>query len=230
MKRGCITVLAVLALLIGAAVIGYRYKHPDYAYRYRLTVNIEVDGKIHSGSSVIEVKWLGGPVLADGGPFGPSVKGQATLVDLGDRGVVVATLINGESYGPAKDGALGALWVAAEAFGNHSTTPEIPQLPELRGKRDLDQAKLPRFLWFSNPQDPTTAKKLLVQDIPATFGPSARFAGASVEITNDPVVVDFREKFPWLKEIEARPPGSRILYLPGGLGISRYMFIAADSK
>src|SRR5262245_61484699 len=115
---GCLAVLAVLALLAGAAVVGYRYKYPNYVYRYRLTLNIEVDGKIHSGSSVIEVKWRSGPVIGDGGPFGGSVKGQAVAVDLGDRGVVVATLINDESYGPARDGALGALWVAAAAFGD----------------------------------------------------------------------------------------------------------------
>jgi hypothetical protein len=229
MKRGCLTTLVVFALSVGALLAGYWYKYPDYSYRYRLTVNIEVDGKVHSGSSVIEVKWRGGPVVGDGGPFGPSVKGQAALVDLGDRGVVVATLINGEDYGPAKDGALGALWVAAEAFGNHSTVEEIPHLPDLRGKRDLALDKLPRFLWFLNPQDPTTAQKLLVQDIPATFGPSARFAGASVEITNDPILIDIRQKFSWLKPLEDKPPLNNIIYLPNGLGINRYYFIGDAS-
>src|SRR5262245_37102635 len=229
MKRGWLTALVVLMLSAGALVAGYRYKYPDYTYRYRLTVNIEVDGKIHSGSSVIEVKWRGGPVIGDGGPFGPSVKGQAALVDLGDRGVVVATLINGEDYGPAKDGALGALWVAAEAFGNHSTVQEIPGLPNLRGKRDLALTKLPRLLWFSNPQDPTTAKKLWVQDIPATFGPSARFAGASVEITSDPIVIDIRQKFAWLKPLEDKPALSNIIYLPNNLSISRYLFVGDAS-
>ena len=163
MKRGCLTTLLVLGLCVGALVAGYWYKYPDYSYRYRLTVNIEVDGKIHSGSSVIEVTWRAGPVFADGGPFGSTVKGQAAVVDFGDRGVVVAIL--GEGYGPATDGALGALWVAAEAFGNHSTAQEIPHLPDLHGKRDIALSKLPRLLWFANPQDPTTAKRLLVQDI-----------------------------------------------------------------
>jgi hypothetical protein len=229
MKRGCLTSIVVLFVGVGVLVLGYKDKYPDYSYRYRLTVNIEVDGKIHSGSSVIEVKWRGGPVVGDGGPFGPSTKGQAALVDLGDRGVVVATLINGEDYGPAKDGALGAFWVAAEAFGNHSTVDEIPHLPDLRGKRDLAPNKLPRLLWFSSAQDPTTAKKLLVQDILATLGASARFAGASVEITSDPIVIDIRQKLPWLKPLEDKPPLSNIIYLPNKLGISRYMFIGDAS-
>jgi hypothetical protein len=214
MKRGCLTVLVVLVVGAGALVAGYKYKYRDYSYRYRLTVNIEVDGKLHSGSSVIEVKWSGGPVIGDGGPFGPSVKGQAALVDLGERGVVVATLINDESYGPAQDGALGALWIAPRAFGKETNAEQIPMLPELRGKRDLALDNLPRLLWFSNPHDPTTARKLLAQDIPATFGPSARFAGASVEITNDPIMIDIRQKLLWIKPLEDKPPLENIIYLP----------------
>jgi hypothetical protein len=229
MKRGCPTTLVGFALFAGALVGGYWYKYPNYSYRYRLTVNIEIDGKVHSGSSVIEVKWRGGPAIGDGGPFGPSVKGQAALVDIGDRGVVVATLINDESYGLAKDGALGALWIAPRAFGKETNAEGIPKLPELRGKRDLALDNLPRFLWFSNPQDPTTARKLIVQDIPAIFGRSARFAGASVDITSDPIVIDIRGKFSWLKPLEDKPPGNDIIHLPNGLGINRYYFIGDAS-
>ena len=229
MKRGCLTVLVVLIVGAAALVVGYKYEYPVYSYRYRLTVNIELDGKTHSGSSVIEVGWQEGIKLGDSGGFAPMIRGQAALVDLGERGVVVATLINDESYGPAQVGALGALSMAAEAFGNHSTGPEIPDLPKLRGKRELELSKLPRLLWFSNPQDPTTARKLLVQDIPATFGPSARFAGASVEITNDPIVIDIRQKLLWLKPLEDKGPGNDIIYLPNKLGINRYYFIGDAS-
>ena len=90
MKRGCLTVLVVFFIAVAAVVLGYKYKYPDHSYRYRLTVNFEVDGQIHSGSSVIEVTWHGHPVIGDGGPFGPSIKGQAALVDLAGHGVVVA--------------------------------------------------------------------------------------------------------------------------------------------
>src|SRR5260370_3892357 len=114
MKRGCLTTLVVFALSVGALLAGYWYKYPDYSYRYRLTVNIEVDGKIHSGSSVIEVKWRGGPVIGDGGPFGPSVKGQAALVDLGDRGMVVGSLLGGACVHPCTStGGCGASCLAA---------------------------------------------------------------------------------------------------------------------
>jgi hypothetical protein len=55
------------------------------------------------------IRWGGWPIRT-------SVKGQAALVDLGNKGIVAATLTNGEDYGPAKDGAHGALWVATEAL------------------------------------------------------------------------------------------------------------------
>ena len=227
MRRGWVNALVALVVGIAAMVAVYKHFYPTYSYRYRLTVNTEVDGKTHSGSSVIEVTWYA--FFLPSFHFVPELRGQATVVDLGDRGVVAATLINGEDYGPAKDGALGALWIAAEAFGNHSTFEEIPELPRLRGRRDLALNKLPRLLWFSNPQDPATAKKLLVQDIPSFFGPSAHFAGASLEITSDPLVIDIRDKLPWLKALEQKPPGDDIIYLPSKPNISRSLFIGDSS-
>jgi hypothetical protein len=76
---------------------------------------------------------------------------------------------------------------------------------------------------------PTTAKILLVRDISSIFGSTARFAGASVEITSDPLVIDIRQKLPWLKSLEEKPPGKNIIYLPNKLGINRYMFIGDAS-
>jgi hypothetical protein len=99
----------------------------------------------------------------------------------------------------------------------------------LRGKRKLAFDNLPRFLWFTNPQDPTSATTLLVDDIPRLFGPSARFAGAFVEITSDPLVIDVRQELPWLKALEEKPAGKNIIYLPNKLGINRYMFIGDAS-
>lgn len=217
--------IAGVAIIIGGLIGLYYLKYPVYSHRYRLTVSIEVEGKVHSGSSIIEIGWQRGPPLGDAGGYAPIIRGQAALVDLGDRGVVVAALMTGEGYGPAKDGALSAQWLAAEAFGNHSAGDEIPELPKLRGKRDIALNKLPRLLWFRDRQDPTTAQKFMVQDIPAIFGPEARFAGASVEITSDPIVVDIRQKLPWLKPLEDKSPGSNVIYLPNHLGMSRYMFI-----
>jgi hypothetical protein len=223
MKRGCLLSIAVVVLGIGILVAGYWYKYPNYTYRYRLTVNIEVGGKLYSGSSVIEVTWHGGPEIGDVGPYSPTMRGQGALVDLEDRGVVVATLgPNWESRRYAT--GRGALWLVPYAFGDEKGGDHA-MLPTLRGKRQLRFDNLPHFLWFSNAQDPTSAKMLVVDDIPHLFGPTARFAGAFVEITNDPLVIDIREKLPWLNALEASRSDKNTIYLPDGLAISRYTFI-----
>jgi hypothetical protein len=212
-----------LFFVLLALVAAYEYFHPTYSYRYRLTVNIEAEGKLHTGSSVIEVTWSA--FFLPGYHFNPELGGQAVLVDLGSHGVVVATLYNGEDYGPAMDGAWGAIWIGARAFGNGSTDEELPALEKLRGKRDLVPNDLPRFVWFSNPQDPMTARKILVHDFPTVLGPSVRFAGASVEITSDPLVVDIRQKLSWVDLYS----GSNMLELPNKFSIGRYMFIGTAS-
>jgi hypothetical protein len=223
MKRGCLITLVVLLLAAGALVVGYNYKYPNYTYRYRLTVNIELDGKLHSGSSVIEVTWHGGPEIGDVGPYSPTMRGQAALVDLEDRGVVVATLgPNWEAHD--SDAGWGALWLVPHAFGDEKGG-DLAMLPALRGKRQLRSNNFPRFLWFADPQDATSAKTLHVDDIPRLFGSSAHLAGAFVEITNDPVVIDIRQKLPWLNALEASRSDENAIYLPNGLAISRYTFI-----
>jgi hypothetical protein len=104
--------LLALVALVGLLVALYWLKYPNYTYRYRLTVNFESDGQVHSGSSVIEVTWHSGPEIGDVGRYTPTIRGEAAVVSLGSRGVVVATLITGDGYGPSKDGAWGALWLA----------------------------------------------------------------------------------------------------------------------
>ena len=229
MKRGCVIALAVLVLGSAALIAVPKYFYPTYSYRYRLTVNIEDDGKVHSGSSVIEVTWYA-HFLPELVSFSPELRGEAALVDLGSHGVVVATLLNGESMGPARDGAWGAIGLVPRAFGfGTSLTELVAALPKLRGRRDLAANNMPRFLWFSNPQDPTTAQKTLIQDFPAVLGSSVRFAGASVEITDDPLLIDIRDKLPWLKSLEQKPAGNNVIYLPNKFGISRYLFIGDRS-
>jgi hypothetical protein len=97
--------------------------------------------------------------LSDRSLLCPNNPWASPRVDLGDSGAVVAALINGEDYGPAKDGVLGAQWTTPRAFGKSTTAKEIPDLPKLRGKRDLTSNNLPRLLWLSNSKEPRTVTK-----------------------------------------------------------------------
>jgi hypothetical protein len=226
-KAGRMKWLAILAAIIAVAVVTFKMNFPTYTYRYRLQLSLAIDGKIHTGSSVIEVIWNCGPKVAGLGRCNARLAGQAAVIDLGRRGLVVAALRNGEV--PPSDGAIDAVWFGGNAFGNKSSNDELPALPHLTGRRNLSPDNFPRLIWFSNPADPKSAKKITVEDVPYSMDPTAHFTEAFVEITREPIVVDIRQVLPWLGPLESKPPGSNIIYLPNKLGLNRYLFIGDAS-
>lgn len=228
--RTLIALLGLVAcgLVIDDSNVWAQFSHPTYIHRYRLTVHIEIDGKVHTGSSVIEVRWVGQSYVPGVGSFLPRIKGQAAFVDLGSRGAVVAALITGQTSQEKPDGSRSAIWLASLAFGNPSTNERLAELPHLRGQRSLAPDNMPRFIWFANPADPTSARKFTPDEIGALFGPTARLT-ASVEITSEPILIDISKKLPWYQEwanaYRARGP----MYLPNGTVLSRYMFVGDAS-
>jgi hypothetical protein len=201
--------IAFAIVLVGCTV--FKLTFPTDSYRYRLQVSLSINEKIYTGSSVIEVTWECGPKITGLAQCAPSLGGQAAVIDLGSRGVVVATLRTGENIVPIPDGAVDAVWLCANAFGNRSTTKELPALRHLTGRRDLSPSNLPRLIWFANPADMKSAQRVTVLNVASVLDPTARFTEAFVEITKDPIVVDIAKKLPWYSEfrrlqIEGRGP------------------------
>src|SRR5437762_1764708 len=86
------------------------------AIRYRLTINVEVDGKLVSGSGVIQVKQSDTRGLFGSmGGFGSEVSGEAVVVDLGQHGVLFA-LLHGPKAGYGDLG--GPAWMLFHAFAD----------------------------------------------------------------------------------------------------------------
>jgi hypothetical protein len=48
-------VAIIVLILIAISVVWYRISFPVVSYRYRLSVAVEADGQVHTGSSVIEM-------------------------------------------------------------------------------------------------------------------------------------------------------------------------------
>ena len=75
-------------------------------YRYRLTLTVETPDGDRTGSSVIQVKtrFPGGLTRAQGYSTWVEAQGEATVVDLGSRGLLFATLkgdtTRGRGYEP----------------------------------------------------------------------------------------------------------------------------------
>jgi hypothetical protein len=221
--------LAILAAIIAAAVVIFKMNFSTYTYRYRLQLSLAIDGKVHTGSSVIEVVWECGPKIAGLGRCAPSLGGQAAVIDLGSRGVVVATLRSGENISPAPEGAIDAVWLCAKAFGNQSTNEELPALPRLSGRRNLSPSNFPRLVWFSNPADMKSAKKITFENA-RVIDPTAHFTEAFVEITRDPIVVDIAKTLPWFPELRRQQKEGRgPLSMSGQFQLVYNMFAGENS-
>ena len=57
--------LGIALAVIVAGVVLFKLKYPTYAYRYRMTVTVAVNGQVHTGSSVIETRISKQPVFVD---------------------------------------------------------------------------------------------------------------------------------------------------------------------
>jgi hypothetical protein len=222
--------LVVLAASLGAAYAASNVAYPTYSYRYRLTIALEIDGKVHTGSSVIEPRWVGQAYIPGAGSFIPYVRGQAAFIDLGQRGAVVALLT-----APSHDErgiivwpeGVGALWLVPRAFGTGLSDAELPDLGRLSGRKELAPDNMPRLIWFSDVSNPRTARKIRSADIPAIFGPSARVATAFVEITRDPIVVDIGKKLPWF-DVLTGPLGQNRIEIGYDFALSKDLFVGDD--
>ena len=218
----------VLALVIAAAVLAYKLAFPTYSYRYRLQLTLEIEGQAYTGSSVIEVNWGCGLAIADSG-CAATLGGQATVIDLGSRGALVATLHTGEQNTPPSQSGTDAVFLCSNAFGNRSSFEELPALRHLTGRRNLAEPNIPYLLWFSNPADSKSAKKVTLESISSTIDPTAHFTEAFVEITGDPIVIDIANKLPWFPALLRDQKGKMIISRPGRLELVYVMFVGEDS-
>lgn len=221
--------LGILLAVVVAVLVIYKANFPSYLYRYRLQISLSVDGQIYTGSSVIEVVWKCGPKIADSGRCGPTLDGQAAVIDLGSRGAVVATLRTGDTIFPIPDGAVDAAFLCANAFGSRSTLEELPSLPRLTGRRGLSPSNFPRLVWFSNPADMNSARKITVENVANVIDSTARFTEAFVEITSDPVVMNIATKLPWFPALKLAQKGKGVLSMPGQFQLVYNMFVGESS-
>lgn len=92
--KGTARVISVLGLGYLAFLALVTILFPSYVHRYRLTVEIEADGKVHEGSGVVEVSVNShGPLEGlISGAFDLSMQGRAALVDIAPHGVILAIL------------------------------------------------------------------------------------------------------------------------------------------
>jgi hypothetical protein len=226
-------VVIIVLILIAIPFVWYMWNFPTASYRYRLSIAVETDGQVHSGSSVIELLFRFNPkwVPPSWGTYNVSIRGQAVLIDLGAHGVLVAAL-GGVPYdlSVVSAGLLPARAFLPATWRNPSDSPTSPEnqrkISQTKGRVDLDRdGGMPAFYWFSDPSNLATAKEIRPANFASVIGDAARLVSAQIEITHDPVVIDIDKKLPAYATLSA-PPNNGVYLVPGGLVLGREAFIS----
>lgn len=204
-------ILIGILLVVGMMVLWFWALFPTASYRYRLTVAVEVDGQVRSGSSVIEVWYRFYPefMWPIDGMYTLRVFGEAAAVEVGPRGALVATLGGGRDQT-----AVSAYFLAGRAlqpFAVQSsgwyaaTLDRVRALSQMTESADLTPDNMPLFVWFADKSDPELGREVKPGNFSSVIGDQARLVSAKVQITNDPIVIDIPEKLPLYKKLPQPP-------------------------
>ncbi len=203
----------IAALAIVGVFAVYKLSYPTYTYRYRMTVNVEVDGQLRSGSSVIEVN-VSKQVrfLPDVNPLGYAERGEAIFVDLGKGRNIVALLASGAFA----EGIDHHAFIVTKHFKmNLFDDRQLASLPGLRGRWELARDDLPTLVTFANPSDPTTLRLIAPDQLEQTFGEGVHWRGIVVEMTTDAVTTAIQAKLPWVTKLTSGLSGGTVIVSPG---------------
>jgi hypothetical protein len=201
--------LGITGLLIAGIVAIYVVAYPSLTLRYRLTLEAQVDGEPKVGSGVIEVTYSKQVKIRSDLSIG--YRGEAVVLDLGDRGTLFALLRAGNDSRSIPESIILLVYgFDGGAFPWSSVEEGQAQLRRLAGKRELPLASLPMLVRFRDPNDLMSVETVSPLNIEERFGARAELVRATLEIvpagiwpfnrygiTGEPVTAGIESKLPW---------------------------------
>jgi len=205
--KGCLPRFLILcAVLVFSGWAAWSIAYPTIYLRYRLSIDVETDGKVETQSSVIEVAY---DIIPDSFmylgsySFRGRLHSSATTIDLGKRGLLFfinlppSLRIRPAAPFGAKDFyerfarehvPLGNLPLEAYGFPADGAPsrmePIIRQLAQERRTVNVPISMLPMLVRFRDIKDSTTIEELDPAGLPME---GVKILGARLEVTRDPV-------------------------------------------
>jgi len=188
-----------VALIIGSGVAFCWIGYPIYTYRYRIIVDVNVEGKSVSAQRVIEVQIHTQPNLLANPTIRPTVRGEAVFIDLGNGRNLVALLASG----PAGSNVDYPTRVVPATFKVSYGDSDLPKLAALKGRADLPASMMPTLVSFSDPKDPKSVHLLKPNDLGDALGQGAVLQNISIEMTSAAVSApQIVAHLPWIGNYE----------------------------
>ena len=205
MKRG----LLILGILL-VGMVGY-CALTSYTWHQKITIEVEVDGQLYTGSSVGSVGVMrSDPITSQlGSPLQKGSRGEAAYVELPLKRYVFALLNGGP---PGSDLGNIAIKVFRDLLPRGS--PELfATLSSLRLMREVPLKYYPLLVTFTDITDPKTVQEVDPENFAEMFGPGVSLKRITLEITNEPVTQGMVDKVVgWLDDPKImKNPGWRNL-------------------
>lgn len=190
--------IIIMALVIG--IFGFfQFGLPSYSWHQKVTIEVEADGEVYSGYSVVRVRWrknsswgaLNGPAWIK------SIKGEAPFVEIPGRGIVFA-LLNPPDNSSYTNG------LAFRVLGNDvkglTVDGKYKALKVILGTPLAVSPKFYPFLvWFTDLHDPASARQINPSKLAKSLGSGARLQRITLQITDAPVTTGrVKRVLPWM--------------------------------
>ena len=186
--------LAGAPLLLALLLLGGCNSWPRF-FKYRLTLNVSVDGVVKSGTVVNElsISFNDGIFAGMGNAFTPGCRGDAVVVDLGDKGLLFV-LLTGDETRKNKGGYYMNDHPPVDFVGSNipnwsdrrqKDAQNIDTLAKRRGAVRVEPRYLPLMVRFRDINNPATVERVDPTDLAKTYGPGVRIDSALLEITGD---------------------------------------------
>ena len=169
-------------ILLGIGVGLWLYFFPSYSWHQKMTVEVEVNGQLYSGSSVVEMTVSGHPPIPlVHGVRDLDMRGEADVVKL-PEGQYLFALLTYNAFLASKvfhDKMDGSLSESGERWAK--------VISGLRETRDIGLKDYPMLVTFTDINDPTTVQEVDPENLAATFGMGVSLKRITLEITDEPV-------------------------------------------
>jgi hypothetical protein len=203
--------LSAVGCFLGALCLGlfsycslvYSQQYPSGAWRYKMTVEVETPEGIKSGSAVREVSVRTGPsVLSAGDGTSIKAKGDAVVIDLGQRGFLFAILRSPKTQDYCHGVFFDAFPVPGQVGGG-ATPDGVRYYNQLKQKHvDLPLAEYPDFVRFRDINDPKTVGRVDPANMAASFGEGVKLKDVQIEITDKSVSTGITKVLSWLPSLQ----------------------------
>jgi len=225
--KGGLTVVAIVAaaiLALGWLIFDGSTTWPRTIH-YRLTLVVDTPEGERSGSSVVQIKIrFPGFLMEAVGSITTAVLGEATMVDLGPRGLLFALLVSEKDLSEGRTGPYPLPFSSDDYRGkypnndgsNAQTASFFDELNRVKPKAEILLNDLPMLVRFRDPKDQTSIERVDPSDLSASFGSGVKLKRATVEITDDPVTKTIGARLPWLAKDMYAP---RLLTTPPNWGL-----------